>query len=475
MKRIVALLMAIAMLLSICACGGSESQTNPDAGITGVTESLTPTADKNLLEDFLNIKSDDDPVDIYLSIMDFEGIGAEAYIAQMQEENPDGQYRYYNEEYYIETITEGERKELLARLKDVDTFFDETFAADNPGLFIKAELNKDMDELVLHFNKDAYESDPFMGFSVLIMGAAYLDAIQGYNLVSPENRDLRLLCVDENGETLIDTDLMEESSEDPVAESTIAKAAYTLTDHVVVDDEHCTFIIKNVDPNGDWGFTLNVFCENKTDKNLMFSWDDVSVMGFMADPFWAVDVAAGKKANESISFSYDTLETIGMEAVDDITFTLRISDSDDWSVDPILVEEFAVYPTGKSIQDISYPSRMTTENEVVLYDTDEYSFVILSSETKNGDYLVYCYLENKTGHEIMFSMDNVSANGFMADPCWGDSVAAGKKLYSTVCFYESVLTENGITDIEDIEFTLRVSNADTWDTHVSEVFTYIPG
>ncbi len=469
MKRAISILLVVAMLLSLCACGSTSTNSS-----TTNNDTAAPTEDKNIIEEIFDIKSDDDPVDIYHSIMDFEGIGAEAYLENLKQENPENQYRYYNEQYYIQTITEGERKAVLEQVTDVDAFFSEAFATDYPGMFIKAELNKNMNELTLHLNRDVYDSNLFAGFAILIVGGAYVDSLQAYNLVSPEKRDGRLVCVDENGEILIDSDSLESSTDEPAADSTIANAAYTLNEYVVVDNENCTFIIKSIDPRGDWGFTLNVFCENKTDKKLSFTWDKVSVMGCMIDPFWGTEIAAGKKSNESISFYYEALDAVGMESVDEITFTLRVSDSDDWSADPILVEEYAIYPTGKSIQDISYPVRKTSSNEVVLYDTDQFSVIVLSNETDGNDFIMHCYLENKTGHEIMFSMDDVSVNGYMADPFWGTSVAAGKKLYTTVCFYEYLLSDNGISNVEEIEFTLRVSNADTWDTHASEVFTYTP-
>lgn len=474
MKRIIAAIMAAVMLFSLCACGNSNAGTNTEAGSNANGDVPATTEGKSALEEILNIKSDEDPVDIYHAIMDFEEIGAEAYLERLKAENPENAYRYYNEKYYIQTITEGERKAVLEQMKDPSVFFADAFEADYPGLFIKAELNRGMDELTMHLNRAAFESNFFTSFAVLIIGAAYLDSVQAYNLVTPENRGSRLVCVDENGAVLMDSDEMESSEEAAAEESVIADAAYTLSDHVVVDNENFTFTIKSIEAKDSWGFTLKVFCENKTEKNLMFSWDKVSVMGFMADPFWASEIAAGKKANEEISFSYSMLEEIGIDAVDDITFTLRVSDSEDWSADPLMVEEFAIYPTGKTIQEISYPSRKSTDTEKVLYDTADYTVIILSSEANGGDFLLHCYLENKTGHEMMFSMDDVSVNGYMADPFWADSVAAGKKAYVTVCFYESTLAENDISTVEEIEFTLRVSNADSWDAHATEVFTYNP-
>ena len=189
MKRIVAAIMVLVMLFGMCACG----KANDGAAGAG---------------DLLNFKSDDDPVDIYRLVMDFEDAGAEAYIAGLKEENPDKEYRYYNEEYYIETITEGERKAALEEMKDADAFFAEVFESEYPGMFIKAELSRDMNELTFHFNRAAYESNMFAGFAVLIIGAAYMDSVCAYNLVDLEDRAPHFVCVDENGEVLMDSNNM---------------------------------------------------------------------------------------------------------------------------------------------------------------------------------------------------------------------------------------------------------------------------
>lgn len=107
---------------------------------------------------------------------------------------------------------------------------------------------------------------------------------------------------------------------------------------VYVDDENCTFKITEIEPGNLLGYTMKVYLENKTDVNLMFSWDDVSVNGFMCDPFWANSVQAGKKAVSEIWFSKDKFEELGIEDVEDIEFTLSVYDEDDWEA-PRFVEE----------------------------------------------------------------------------------------------------------------------------------------
>lgn len=112
----------------------------------------------------------------------------------------------------------------------------------------------------------------------------------------------------------------------------------------LVDNENCTVIVKSVDPDNLFGYTLNVYLENKTDMELMFSVDKVSVNGFMCDPFWASTVSAGKKANQQISFSKSDFEANGITEVTDISFTLNVYDNNDWTADYLVEETFTVNP-----------------------------------------------------------------------------------------------------------------------------------
>lgn len=121
-------------------------------------------------------------------------------------------------------------------------------------------------------------------------------------------------------------------------------AAPQFEEVVLVDNENCTVIIKNIDPDNLFGYTLNVFLENKTDKELMFSVDGVSVNGYMCDPFWASIVSAGKKANQQVSFSESDFENNGISEVTDITFTLNVYDNTNWTSDYLVEETFTVNP-----------------------------------------------------------------------------------------------------------------------------------
>ena len=126
--------------------------------------------------------------------------------------------------------------------------------------------------------------------------------------------------------------------------NTTVKPTAGFQEITLVDNDSCTVIIKGVEEDALLGYALNVYVENKTDLELMFSVDQVSVNGFMIDPFWATTVSAGKKANQQITFLESDFEANGIEQVEEISFTLNVYDNNDWLADYLVKEVFTVKP-----------------------------------------------------------------------------------------------------------------------------------
>lgn len=112
----------------------------------------------------------------------------------------------------------------------------------------------------------------------------------------------------------------------------------------LANDENVTVKVTAIDESNFWGYTLKVFLENKTDKELMFTVESVSVNGFMCDPFWAASVAAGMKANEEISFSESDFEDNDIETVEQIVLTLRVFDNENWLSEDLINETITINP-----------------------------------------------------------------------------------------------------------------------------------
>ena len=204
MKKLIAFVLALTLLSSFCACSSDENpdtSTKTDATTTDVETSDISVPGLDLIE---QITVDPNaPVDIYLRVYDFSGTDTKTYVENLQKENPEGKYQYYNEDFYIQTITEKERTEMLDKLNDVNELSATMFES-YPDVFISAEVSDDLSQITYKVNGDAYRNS-MAGFVVLLGGAITLDQIQAYNLLPLEDRQVTILIIDETGAVIYDS------------------------------------------------------------------------------------------------------------------------------------------------------------------------------------------------------------------------------------------------------------------------------
>ena len=96
---------------------------------------------------------------------------------------------------------------------------------------------------------------------------------------------------------------------------------------------------KTVDENSFWGTAILLYVENTTERNVGVSVDDMSVNGFMMNPFFATTVYAGKKAIDDIALLSSDLEANGIESIETVELKFHIYDADTYETitdsDPI--------------------------------------------------------------------------------------------------------------------------------------------
>ncbi len=250
----------------------------------------------------------------------------------------------------------------------------------------------------------------------------------------------------------------------------------SFTEAVVVDNAECLIKITGIDPENMWGFTLKALLENKSaDKTYMFSVESASINGIQCDPLFATEVTAGKKANEEIIFFDDQLKENGVGDYTDIELTFDVYDSNNWGADAVAKETIHIYPYGedKATQYV----RKSQASDNILID-NEYATVIVTGYEEDGlwGYTVNLFLLNKTDKNVTFSVNDAAINGFMADPFFATSVNAGKCAFDSISWSDTTLEENSITEIEEIEFTLRVYDNNDWlsDDIINEAITLNP-
>lgn len=252
---------------------------------------------------------------------------------------------------------------------------------------------------------------------------------------------------------------------------------FALTDLVLVDSDACSFTVTGTDYNEHLGLQIRVLCENRTDRPLMFTWNNTSVCGFMHDPFWAEEVAPGKAVHSTVGIDTYALEQMGITGIDEVVFTLNIRDSEEFMNEPLVNDAFAIYPTGKTPDRVVYPEYPHKDGETVIVSNDVLEFIVESADDELADfYILNCYIANRTGKNLMISWDDVSVNGFMVDPYWAAAVSAGKQAYVQIIFYRSDLEAQDIEVVQDVEFRLLVSDYDDWESDylLDGVYTFKP-
>ena len=242
-------------------------------------------------------------------------------------------------------------------------------------------------------------------------------------------------------------------------ETTVTPAAdVSLDEQVIFEKDGISITVKGLVMDEFWGPGIKVLIENGSTQNVTVQTRNCSVNGLMLEPMFSCDVAAGKKANDTIQFMNSDLDDAQISVIANIEFLLHIFNSDTW--DDIVDSDIITLNTSA----IDYV-QIYNDSGFTAYDDGGIKIVIqkLNSEDSFWGSDVYVYAENNTDENITIQARDVSIDGFMIDPMFSCDIAANKKAYNTITFMESDLEENDITDITELELKFHIFNCDTWN------------
>ncbi|MGI6072391.1 MAG: hypothetical protein ACOX75_05200 [Lachnospiraceae bacterium] len=257
-----------------------------------------------------------------------------------------------------------------------------------------------------------------------------------------------------------------------------AEGKYTLSNEVLVDNEHLTVTAVEAFEKDDGGFVLKLLVENKSDNNTLCVKNDslMTYNGYMVSSWWTVHVAPGDKAiTEMFVYSDELPADAGV--AEELTFHLIASNYDDINEEYYIDDYFVVYPTGLDADSVTYRDRPPVPGQAVIVDNEDLKFIIESARKDDyWGYLIHFYVENRTETTICLAWSELSANGFEMVPSWKDTVLSGKRKLSGTYISPGALETNGITDVEEIEFRLVVRNLYNYydKIYLDETFTFNP-
>ncbi|MGI6107308.1 MAG: hypothetical protein ACOX8B_05175 [Lachnospiraceae bacterium] len=116
------------------------------------------------------------------------------------------------------------------------------------------------------------------------------------------------------------------------------------TDTVLLDNDDIAVIALDCYENELDGYSVDLYIENRSERDLMVSADNVFVNSSMIDPWWSVIVHAGNSEYSRISWSDAELEDNDVTEVEEIGFDLDVIDLDDESEDSLYNEKVTLNP-----------------------------------------------------------------------------------------------------------------------------------
>lgn len=249
-----------------------------------------------------------------------------------------------------------------------------------------------------------------------------------------------------------------ETTEDTSSESEVTTDV-TINEQVVYDANDIKITVNGLE-DGWMGTELKLLIENNSAKSITVQARNASVNGFMVSTMMSADVAAGKKANDSLTFETSGLKDCGIESIANMEFYFHIFDSETW--DEIVDTEVISIDTSIA----STYTQTVDDSGEVLVDTNGVR-IIAKGLSENDSFWgpgVILYVENNDDKNITVQVRDVSVNGFMIDSTMSEDIVSGKKAMSAVQFFSTDLEENSITEITDVELYFHIFEQESWDT-----------
>lgn len=235
------------------------------------------------------------------------------------------------------------------------------------------------------------------------------------------------------------------------------KAQITIAETVLYDAGGVKVTATGLEDNY-LGKQVKLLVENETGRSLIVTSEDLSVNGYMMPlSSFYTEVAAGKKANDTITLLSSELKQSGIDTVAQIQFRIAVKDGENWTSvanSDLLTLSTSAAPYEQPVDD----------SGDTLYNAGGIRVVCKGlKQDVIWDGTVVFFMENTCGKDIYVYAENVSVNGFMQTASLWSSLRSGTKIIDGMSMLNlSDLQIDSIDQIENIEFNLRIVDADTF-------------
>lgn len=245
-----------------------------------------------------------------------------------------------------------------------------------------------------------------------------------------------------------------ESEIDEVVESTVS-----IDEQVLLDQEGIVITASEYVSDAIWGDGIKLLIENNSTSDVTVGCNALIVNEYNISDLFISDIAAGKKANETMYLSSTELEAAGIDIVGQVEIYFHIYDSS--SYDTIFNSDCVTIRTSE------YANMDTTPNDSGTELYNDGGIRIVGKTVDENSFwgtaiLLYC--ENNSGNNVDILVEDMSINGFMMSPYFYTTVYDGRKSIDDITIFSSDLEDNGIESIDEVELQFHISDTDSYET-----------
>jgi len=233
----------------------------------------------------------------------------------------------------------------------------------------------------------------------------------------------------------------------------------TIEKIVLIDQNGVKITAKEIVNDSIWGKGIKLLIENDTDQNITVGCNSLVVNDYMVSNLFASTVAAGKKANDELTFYSSDLESAGITQIEEIEVSFNVYNSDTY--DDIFDTDIVKIRTSAYTGAAQPPM----DDGLLIFDREGIRIV---AKALNNDSLfgteIGMFIENHSNKDITVSCDDLSVNGYMVTSLFACTVNQGKMALDGISILSSDLEDNDISTIEDVELTLEIYDSNTYHT-----------
>lgn len=234
----------------------------------------------------------------------------------------------------------------------------------------------------------------------------------------------------------------------PNARASAAPDETAVAGQVLLDKRGLVITSTGFDKNGAFGPELKLRIENRSDCDVIIQLRNSSVNGYMADTVCSIEAPAGKDTEDSITFLSSSLRRCGIETVADMEFFFHIIDG---NRSVFLDSEPAKASTSAAG---TYQYRFDDSGEEL---HSENGVRIVSKGISQSEGGAILFMENTRENAVTVQIEGVSVNGVQMDTIFAQDISAGKRAVYAVAIPNSLLVQNGIQEINRMDFDIHVA------------------